>query len=299
MEISATMVKELRQATGAGVLDCRKALESSSGDFDKAVGLLREKGLSAAAKKATREANEGLIGSYVGGQNKVAALVEVNCETDFVARTPEFVQFTEDVARQVAEQGAGLTSAEELTAQPLATGDGRSIKEVLTAMISKLGENMVVRRFARLAVDDTTGQPGTISMYVHMGSKVASLVQVTCETAATAESNGQVASLMKDLAMQVVAARPNWLSSEDVPADIIAKEKEIYRAQLGDTNKPPQVIERILDGKLGKFYEENCLLEQPFIRDDSKRIKNVIADTSKQVGENIVVVRFTRLEVGG
>jgi elongation factor Ts len=290
------MVKELRQATGAGVLDCRKALESSSGDFNKAMELLREKGLSAAAKKASREATEGLIGSYVGPHNKVAALVEVNCETDFVARTAEFMQFTEDVARQVAEQGAGLTSAEELVAQPLATGDGRSIKEVLTAMVGKLGENMVVRRFARLAVDPAA-QPGSISMYVHMGSKVASLVQVTCPTAT--EGNEQVASMMKDLAMQVVAARPNWLSRDDVPAEVIAKEKELYLAQLGDTNKPPQVIERILDGKLGKFYEENCLLDQPFIRDDSKRIKDVIAETSKQVGQNLVVARFARLEVGG
>ncbi|HEX9118745.1 MAG TPA: translation elongation factor Ts [Anaerolineae bacterium] len=298
MEISATMVKELRQATGAGVLDCRKALESSSGDFEKAVEVLREKGLSVAAKKASREANEGLIGNFITPDSQVAALVEVNCETDFVARTSDFVQFTQDVARQVAEQGAGLADVDALTAQPLATGDGRSIRETLTAMIGKLGENMVVRRFARLAVDPA-GRPGSISTYVHMGSKVASLVEVTCDAAATARGSEQLATLGKDLAMQVVAARPQWLSREDVPADIIAKEKEIYRAQLGDTNKPPQVIERILEGKLGKFYEENCLLDQQFIRDDSKCIKDVVAETSKLVGEKVVVERFARLEVGG
>lgn len=197
MEISAQMVKDLRNATGAGVLDCRKALETSGGDANRAAELLREKGLSTAAKKASRETKEGLIGSYVHMGSKVAALVEVNCESDFVARTPDF-------------QG-----------------------------------------------------------------------------------------LCKDLAMQIVAARPNWVRPEDVPADVIAKEKESYQAQIGDSNKPPEVIERIIEGKLAKFYEENCLTEQPFIKDDSKRIKDIVNETVAKLGENIIVRRFARLEVGG
>jgi elongation factor Ts len=295
VEISATMVKELRTATGAGVLDCRKALENSEGDFDRAVELLREKGLSAAAKKANREANEGLIGNCVADGSQLAALVEVNCETDFVARTPDFQTLVQDLGRQIAESGANLTTTEDLLAQPYADGSGRTVKDVLNEMIARLGENMKVRRFARLNV---TGPAGTIGNYVHMGSKVASLVEVTCDSSAVVASP-EFQNLVKDLAMQVVAARPGWLTPQEVPADVLAKEKEIYRAQLGDTNKPPQIIERILDGKLGKFYEENCLLEQPFIKDDSKRIKELVAETGAKLGAQIAVRRFARLEVGG
>ncbi len=197
MEISAQMVKDLRAATGAGVLDCRKALETTGGDVKKATELLREKGFAAAAKKASRETKEGLIGNYVHMGSKVAALVEVNCESDFVARTEAFQ------------------------------------------------------------------------------------------------------ALAKDLAMQVVAARPNWVRPEDIPSDVIEKEKEGYLAGISDANKPQQVIDRIIEGKLAKFYEENCLLEQPFIKDDSKRIKDLVTETVSKLGENIVVRRFARMEVGG
>lgn len=197
MEITASMVKELRAATGAGVLDCRKALEASGGDLQQAAELLRQKGLAAAAKKADRVAHEGLIGSYVHTGSKMAALVELNCETDFVARTPEFQ------------------------------------------------------------------------------------------------------TLAKDLAMQVVAARPGWLQPEDVPADVVAKQKEDYIAQLGNTDKPAHVVEKIVEGKLAKFYEEVCLLEQPFIKDEGIKIKDLITAAIARLGENIVVRRFARLEVGG
>jgi elongation factor Ts len=197
VEITASMVKELRQATGAGVLDCRKALESTSGDVARATEMLREKGLSTAAKKSSREVNEGLIGHYVHTGSKVAALVEVDCESDFVARTAEFQTLT------------------------------------------------------------------------------------------------------RDLAMQIVAARPRWVRPEDVPADVLETEKQAYRAQLADANKPAEMMDKIIEGKLGKFYEENCLLEQPFIRDDSKRIKDVITEAVAKLGENIVVRQFARLEVGG
>ena len=195
MEITAGMVKELRQLTGAGVMDCRKALETASGDFNKAAELLREKALATEAKKATRETTEGLIGHYIHTGSKVAALVEVNCESDFVARTEQF----------------------------------------------------------------------------------------------------QV--LAKDLAMQVVAARPNWVRIEDAPADVVAKERAEALVQAGD--KPAAVAERIVEGKLAKFYEENCLLEQAYIRDDSVKIKDLITQAVAKLGENIVIRRFARLEVGG
>lgn len=196
MEITTTMVKDLRALTGAGVLDCRKALEAAGGDFDRAAGLLREKGLAAAAKKAEREAKEGLIGHYVHMGSKVAALVEVNCESDFVARTEGF--------------------------------------------------------------------------------------QALC----------------KDLAMQVVAARPTYARIEDIPADVLDAQKAQFRAEV-DPSKSAEVAERIVEGKLAKFYEENVLLEQPFIKDESTRIKDLITEAIRKMGENVVVRRFARLEIGG
>ena len=197
MEITAQMVKDLRQVTGAGVLDCRKTLEAAGGDFNKATEMLREKGMAAAAKKSTREAKEGLVGHYIHTGSKVAALVEVNCESDFVARTDDF--------------------------------------------------------------------------------------QTLC----------------RDLAMQVVAARPQWVRIEDIPAEIIEQERQTYQAQILDANKPPEIIAKIIDGKFGKFYEEHCLLEQAFIKDESVKIKDMITASIAKLGENVVVRRFARLEVGG
>jgi elongation factor Ts len=191
------MVKELRQATGAGVLDCKQALTASDGDIDKAVTILREKGMAAAAKRASREAHEGLIGSYVHAGSKVAALVEVNCETDFVAQTDEFQE------------------------------------------------------------------------------------------------------LAHDLAMQVVAAKPTYLSTEDVPEDVLEAEKAVYRAQMADSGKPDHIIERIVEGKLKKFYEEVCFLEQPFIKDTALTVKGLVQEKNALLGENIVIRRFARFEVGG
>jgi elongation factor Ts len=197
VEITAQMVKELRQATGAGVLDCRKTLEAAGGDVNKATEMLREKGLAAAAKKSTREAKEGLVGHYIHTGSKVAALVEVNCESDFVALTEGF--------------------------------------------------------------------------------------QTLC----------------RDLAMQVVAARPQWVRIEDIPAEIVEQERQTYQAQVLDANKPPEIIAKIIDGKFAKFYEEHCLLEQAFIKDESVKIKDMINAAIARLGENVVVRRFARLEVGG
>jgi elongation factor Ts len=197
MEITTAMVKELRAATGAGVLDCRKALEASNGDFDEAVISLREKGLAAAAKKASREANEGLIGHYVHQGSRAAALVEVNCETDFVARTPDFQ------------------------------------------------------------------------------------------------------TLVHELAMHIVAARPRYLTPADVPADVLEQEKSIFRVQLLEEGKPEHIIDRIIEGKLNKFYEEACLMEQPFVKDPDLRIRELITNNIAKLGENIQVRRFAHLEVGG
>lgn len=263
MEISANMVKELRTATGAGVMDCRKALETAGGDFNRAVEILNEKAVATAAKKSSREAKEGLVGNYVAPDSRVAALVEVDCESDFVARTADFQTLVEDLARMVAAQ-PNLATPDDLLALPYASDGGKPVKEVINERIAKLGENIVVRRFARIAVE---GAAGTIGNYVHMGSKVASLVELDFGDAGAA-SKPEAQALARNLAMQVVAARPQWLRSEDAPADA------------------------------PKSDEEEALLEQPYIRDGSKRIKDVVADAAKALGTSVTVRRFARLEVG-
>jgi elongation factor Ts len=195
--ISAIQVKELREATGAGILDCKEALEANGGDFEKAATYLREKGMAAAAKRADREAKEGLIGSYIHAGSRVGALIEVNCETDFVARTDQFQE------------------------------------------------------------------------------------------------------LAHDLAMQVVAAKPSYLTKEDIPAEVLEQEKAVYRAQMADSDKPAEILERIIEGKLQKFYEEACLMEQPFIKDTAIAVSDLVKQKIALLGENIVVRRFVRFEIGG
>lgn len=287
------MVKELRAATGAGVLDCRKALETASGDLNRATEILREKGLATAAKKASRQANEGLIGSHVEAGGKVAALVEVNCETDFVARTDEFQSLCQGLATLVAVEGAGWGAPDDLLAQAFPGEGGRTVKEVIQERVAKLGENIVIRRIARLGISSA----GMIGSYVHTGSKVAALVEIECAAEAPAQ-RPEFQVLAKDLAMQVVAARPSWVRIEDVPAEVVAKEREGYLAEVSGTDQPAQGLDRILDGKLAKFYEESCLLEQPFIRNDSKRIKDVIGEAAARLGGTICVQHFERMEVG-
>jgi len=293
VDISANMVKELRAATGAGVLDCRRALETAGGDLNRATEVLREKGLATAAKKASRQANEGLIGSHVEAGGKVAALVEVDCETDFVARTDEFQSLCQGLATLVAAEGADWQTPDDVLAQAFPNEGGRTVKEVIQERVAKLGENIVVRRVARLAIPSA----GLIGSYVHTGSKVAALVEVGCATEALAQ-RPEFQTLAKDLAMQIVAARPSWVRTEDVPAEVIAKEKEGYIAEASGTEQPAQALDRILDGKLAKFFEESCLLEQPFIRNDSQRIKDVIGAAAARLGGQIGVHSFARMEVG-
>lgn len=289
MSISTADVKQLREVTGAGILDCKKALQESNGDLDKAVEFLRKKGLAAAAKKTSREANDGLISAQVSSDSKAGAMVEVNCETDFVARTDDFQNFVAALVRQVLAQ-PGLDSAEALLAAPYIDDSAKTVGEQLTEMIAKLGENMVVRQVVRFALAGT----GMIDSYIHTGSRVGVLIEV----GGADPGNAQFANLVHDIALQIAAASPRYISESNVAAGDIEAEKEIYRAQLADDKKPADIKERIVDGKLKKWYSEVVLLNQEFVKDSSLTIAQLVEQTGKSVGSPLTIRRFARFELG-
>ncbi len=289
MAITAAMIKELREATGAGILDSKKALEANDGDFDKAVEFLREKGLAKAAKKASREANEGLVVALVDGKN--AALVAVNCETDFVARTDDFKTFAESLAQQVLANPA-LTSVEAMLAAPSTSNPEKTVADDIQEAISKLGENIILRNVARY----TQTGPGVIEGYVHLGGKIGVLAEISVDDA-SAEGDA-LTELAHDITLQIAAARPQYLSREDVPAEIIEKERNILLAQLENENKPDNIKQRIVEGRLNKFYKEVCLLDQPFVKDDSLSITKLLAEAGKKLGTTVKINRYTRFELG-
>ena len=281
MEISTAMVKELRERTGAGILDCKKALQETQGDMERAIEILREKGLARAAKKAGREAKEGLIETLTADDGRTGVMVEVNCETDFVARTPDFKALAHEVAEQVA--GANYARPEDMPASAS-----------MQAAIARLGENIQVRRFVRYELD---GKPGQVEAYTHAGGRVAVMVELGAGSAAVAEKP-EFKALAHDIALQVAAANPRYLRPEDVPAEVVEQEQNIYRAQLAEEKKPANIVEQILKGKLQKYYEEVSLLNQPFIREEKVRVKDLIKQTSAKAGGSIEVRRFARFELG-
>lgn len=289
MAITTAMVKELREATGAGILDSKKALEAADGNFDKAVELLREKGLAKAAKKASRDANDGLVEIAVNG--KAAALVEVNCETDFVARTDGFKTFVESVTQQVLKQDS-LTSVDDLLNADYGNDKGKTVANAIQETISQLGENIVVRRFERYNQDG----PGVIKGYIHMGGRIGVLVELGVEDATT--NKDALLELAHDLTLHVAATNPRFLSRGDVPADVVEEEKKIYLAQVAQENKPDKIKEKIVEGRLNKFYKEICLLEQPFVKDDSLSVTKLLQQQSKSLGTPIKINRYTRYELG-
>jgi len=287
MAISAEMVKQLRDQTGAGMMDCKAALTEANGNFEEATTILRKKGLASAAKKAGRAANEGLIGSRLSPDHAAGTLVEVNCESDFVARTDDFKQLIEDVLTEIDRAGDSATQAW------LDNPDG-VVKKRVAQTIGRLGENMAVPRFVRYAGRGYVGQ------YIHMGGKIGVQVEfagVTPEIAARPE----FATLVKEVAMQIASASPVYLSRDAVPADVLDKEKSIYRAQMEGSGKPANVIDKIVEGKLGAFYKQSpggVLLEQEYIREPKQTVKDVIAAANTALGGSVAVTRFARLKVG-
>lgn len=280
MEISASQVKELRQRTGAGMMDCKKALVATHGNLDKAVDFLREKGLAAAAKKAGRIAAEGLVVAVVAADGTSGSLVEVNSETDFVAKNNAFQAFAAAVASHVLEHAPSDIDA--LLAQTMA--DGKSVADRLTERIATIGENLSIRRFARLQGDCVTS-------YIHMGGKIGVLVALTGGGAAKA------AALGRDIAMHIAAVRPLYLSRGEVSEADIEHEREIFRAQALESGKPAAVIDRIVTGRLEKFFAETCLLEQPFVKDTDVTIHQLLTRSAKELGGNVTLAQYARFEL--
>jgi elongation factor Ts len=288
-EISAASVKELRERTGVGMMDCKKALTEMDGNLEKAIEYLREKGLAAAAKKAGRIAAEGLVSAYIAPDKNVGVLVEVNCETDFVAKNPDFQQFVKDVAQTIAT-GAPA----DVEALGKLTINGKTVTEVVTGLVATIGENMSVRRFARFEVKGT----GVVDSYIHMGGKIGVLLEVSAAKADTVK-NPEFVTLVKDLAMQVAAAKPEYVKQDEVPGEVLEQEKAIYKAQAINEGKPEAIAEKIMVGRLDKFYKEVCLIEQLFIKDTEKTVTKLLQEiNSKLGGENIVITRFARFEKG-
>ena len=283
--ITAKSVKELREMTGAGMMDCKKALVQTEGDIEKAVEYLREKGLAAAAKKAGRVAAEGIVKTFVSADKKTAAMVEVNCETDFVAANEEFVGFATKVAEIAANTNA--TTAEELVAEKF---DGEAtIQEALTALIAKLGENMTVRRFVKFNIEN-----GAIASYIHGGGRIGVMVEVASEATDVAA----LEEVAKEVCMQVAAANPLFLSREQVDSEALEKEKEIYRVQALNEGKPENIVEKMVMGRIQKYYKEVCLLDQAWVKDGDKSISKFLEEKSKEVGSPITVTRYARFERG-
>lgn len=285
MAISAKDVMELRKQTDCGMMECKKALTQADGDFAKAIEILREQGLATASKKAGRIAAEGMV--YAATFENCAVVVEVNAETDFVAKNEKFVEFTKDLAKVVAEQAPADVEA----LMSCKMGDG-TVDDALKALILVIKENIKVRRFARYE--------GHCAAYVHGGGTHGVIVKF--ETSNEVAAKPEFVAFGKDIAMQVAAANPTYLNQESVPADVLAKEKEIVLAQMANdpktANKPDAIKEKMAIGKLGKFYKENCLMDQAFIKDGSMDVTKYVAATAKELGGDIKVVEYTHYVKG-
>jgi len=284
MAITADMVKKLRDQTGAGMMECKNALAEANGDFEEANTILRKRGLASAAKKAGRTASEGLIANRVAPDHASGILAEVNCESDFVARTPDFQQLMQSVLAEIEK--AGDASSDAWLKDP----QGPIVKHV-APVIAKLGENMGVSRFVRYAGGGYVGQ------YIHQGGKIGVMVEFAGVTPEAA-TRDEFQTLVKEIAMQIAAASPTYTSRERVPAEILEKEKSIYRAQMENSGKPANVLDKIVEGKLGSFYKQVVLPDQESIRDPKMTVKQVIDAASKTLGAPIAVARFARLKVG-
>ncbi len=284
---TAKDVMALREATQAGMMDCKKALTECEGDFEKAKDYLREKGLAANAKKAGRIAAEGAVGGYLCACG-TGVIVEVNCETDFVANTDDFKGLLSLLAEQIGKQNPADVDA--LLLQDAIRTPGTSISDVFNTTAAKIGEKVSIRRFARYE--------GVVDIYIHLGGKIGVLVEL--DAPASAKDNAALKAVAHDIAMHIAAARPAYLDRSEVPAEEIEHEKEINRAMAlnEEKPKPAAVIEKMLLGRIDKFYKENCLLEQLFVKDSTLTITKLLEGVSKEVGAPVGIKRFVRYEMG-
>ncbi|MEC8866819.1 MAG: translation elongation factor Ts [Verrucomicrobiota bacterium] len=267
-------VVNLREKTGAGLIDCKRALADSNGDMEEAISLLRKKGVASAAKKAGRDAGEGIIAQHLNADRSKGILVEVNCETDFVAKNEDFIAFSREVA------------------QDLLGNPEIDLESKRTEQVAKIGENIRSSRSESLAPSGN----GVVESYVHTGAKVAVLIAISTESVLSEESNSKVLSLAKDLCMHIAATSPVCVSRDDIPSELVEKEKEIALAQA--EGKPAQAIEKIVQGKLEKYFSTSCLLEQPFVKDPDHVIRDLLSSLGNEIGAEIGVERFIRFQVG-
>lgn len=285
MAITASMVKELREMTGAGMMDCKKALTETDGDMKAAVEALRKKGLAAAAKKASRIAAEGLVAFAISEDGKNAAIVEVNSETDFVAKNEMFQTYVANVAAQTAATSA--TDMDAFMEEPWGPDPSVTVRDALVAKVSVIGENLQIRRFDKIQTE------GYIGSYSHGGGRIGVLVEMSCASVSDA-----VREAAKNVAMQVAAMNPKFISRDDVPAEYLAKEKEILMEQASKENKPANILEKMVEGRLSKSMKEICLLDQIYFKDDEKTVGQYLKAVSKECGAELAVKRYVRYETG-
>ncbi len=282
MAITSEIVKALREKTGAGMMDCKRALEATNGDMDKAIEYLRKKGAATAEKRADRIANQGIVVTRIANDGKLGVIVEINSETDFVARSQDFIQFADEVTSIVERKSP--SSIDQLLTLPFS--DGRKVADALSDLVGKIGEKIAIKRF-----DIISASGSVVESYTHMGSKIGVLVEV----AATSPGAKPVA---RDIAMQIAAMNPSVVSREQVGKNVIDRELDIYRQQAKNEGKPDQIVDRIATGRLEKYFQEVVLLEQSFIKDASKTIKDVLHDASSALNDTIAIRQFKRYQLG-
>ena len=278
VQITASEVNKLRSMTGVSMMECKKALVASNGDLDAAVKSLRELGVAVASKRAEKAANQGVIAAKTSEDGSKIIMVEVNCETDFVARNSDFVAFVTTVADRALAIDGDVAEA---------------MKDDLTSKISSIGENLKIRRSAKFTLQGI----GRLASYIHMGGKVGVLVEVGCGKAETV-SNEAFIEVTRDITLQIAASSPQWLDRTEVPAAVVAAERDIYANQMKDQNKPANILEKILDGKVNKFYSDVCLVDQMFVKEPSISITTLLDQVGKKVGDKLTIRRFIRFQLG-
>ena len=282
MEISAELVKTLRDKTNCGFMDCKKALKETEGDLEKAVAYLRQKGIAVAGKRAERATSEGVVVAEVAQDGSSGVLLEVNCESDFVGKTDAFQNFAKTLAAQIAAKAPAEVTG--LLAQPWQPQPGITVQDYLNEIIGQTGENIRVRRFVRFA------DGGLVGAYIHFGGRIGVLLELSA-----AQATPELTALAKDLAMQVAAANPLAVTREDMDPKVVAQESDIYKAQALESGKPEKIIEKMVTGRLDKFFKENCLVEQPFVKNPDISVAQLLKDTG---GPELRVVRFSRYQLG-
>ncbi len=306
-EINAQLVKKLREMTGAGMMECKKALVATNGDIPEAIVYLRKHGIASAGKKESRVTKQGLIASFIAPDLKLGVLVEVNCESDFVARTEDFQTLTADVAAHIAETKPKVVRMEEVTEaeranfkthealyeQKFAKDQTTTIGELVKTKIAKLGENITVSRFTLYEVNGH----GVVGSYIHTGGQIGVLLEVNTKSDEVTHKD-EFKTLVRDISMQVAAANPQFVSKENVPADLLSKERDIQSDRARSEGKPEKMVDKIAEGRMSKFYEEVCLLEQPFIRENTISVGDLIRSANAKLGDSLTVARFVRFKVG-